>query len=41
MKQFTVWAAVDRGVRCTGVRFCTRLSHKTICPEYVPPRTRL
>ena len=41
MMQFTVWAAVDRGVRCTGVRFCTRLSHKTICPEYVPPSTRL
>jgi hypothetical protein len=39
--QLTVWADVDRGVRCIGVLFCTRLSHRTICPEYVPPSTRL
>ena len=33
----TVCAAADRGVLCTGVRRWLRLSHSTICPEYVPP----
>lgn len=37
----TVCAAADRGVLCTGVRLLLLLSHNTICPEYVPPTTRL
>lgn len=37
----TVCAAADRGVLWTGVRRWLRLSHRTICPEYVPPTTRL
>ena len=37
----TVCAAADSGVLCTGVRLLLRLSHNTICPEYVPPTTRL
>ncbi len=37
----TVWAEAERGVLCTGVRLLLRLSHRTICPEYVPPTTRL
>lgn len=37
----TVWAAADRGVLWTGVRRWLRLSHRTICPEYVPPTNRL
>ena len=37
---FTVWAVEDNGVFCTGVLFLFRLSHKTICPEYVPPTMR-
>lgn len=38
---FTVCAAADSGVLWTGVRLLLLLSHKTICPEYVPPTTRL
>lgn len=37
----TVCAAADRGVLWTGVRLLLLLSHRTICPEYVPPTTRL
>lgn len=41
LSRLTVCAAEDRGVLCTGVRLWLRLSHSTICPEYVPPTTRL
>lgn len=37
----TVCAAADKGVLWTGVRLLLLLSHRTICPEYVPPTTRL
>lgn len=37
----TVCAAADRGVLCTGVLLLLLLSHRTICPEYVPPTTTL
>lgn len=36
----TVCALAFNGLRCIGVRFWTRLSHRTICPEYVPPRIK-
>ena len=36
----TVCAAALSGVRWTGVRLLFLLSHRTICPEYVPPITR-
>ena len=36
----TVWALADNGVRWIGVLFCTRLSQRTIWPEYVPPRIK-
>lgn len=39
--ELTVCAAADRGVLWTGVRLLLLLSHRTICPEYVPPTTRL
>lgn len=35
----TVCAAADSGVLCTGVLLLLLLSHRTICPEYVPPTT--
>lgn len=37
----TVCAAAERGVLCTGVLLLLLLSHRTICPEYVPPTTTL
>lgn len=38
---YTVCAAADRGVLWIGVRLLLLLSHRTICPEYVPPTTTL
>lgn len=37
----TVCAAAESGVLWTGVLLWLRLSQRTICPEYVPPTSRL